>query len=205
MGGATKWMDDEVKLFASIMRDKSIDEGVDVTDNIWKSMDKNYQDAYQKLKEIKADWKWEPPQLKVKWKNILSDYSKTKKLNATTGERRRVMACMDILDQFPAQSPLALEMKANTPSNPSSVLDFEPKKRQSEGTTQKGLDSVEQAILAAVRPKATNHKESKLTYKLELEKTKVDLFKSFNGRNVEETKQMLYLYKKFKFEDTDDE
>ena len=67
MGAATKWMDDDVKLFASVMRDTSIEVGVDFTDNIWKSMDKNYQDAYQK-----SDWKWEPPKLKVKWKNILT-------------------------------------------------------------------------------------------------------------------------------------
>ena len=129
-----------------------------------------------------------------------------KEIKYNNWERRRVMACMDILDQLvPPHSPLAKEMKANTPSYPSSIADFEPKKRQCESPSQKGLDNVEQAILAAVRPKAVNNVESKLTYKLELEKTKVDLFKSFNGRNAEETKEMLNLYKKFKFDDTDED
>ena len=183
-------MDENVKLFASFMRNTSIEVGADVTDNIWKSMDLNYQDYYQKLKEIKSDWKWEPPQLKVKWKNILTDYSKTKKLNATTGELRRVMACMEILDQLVSpHSQLAMEMKTNATSNPSSNADFEPKKRQCEGPSQKGLENAEKAISAAVQPKAVDNVKSKLTYKLKHEKTKADLFKSFNGRNVEKKKK----------------
>ena len=113
-----------------------------------------------------------------------------KKNNATTGEVRRTMGVMDILDDLvPAASPMI---------NPSSLNSTEDEKAlpSSGGTKRRKLDPVDQAIVemaSSMGPKELSDKQ----IKLELTKAKVELFKSFDHKTPSEIKEVLGIYKDF--------
>ena len=66
--------------------DYSVDNQIDVTDNMWKACLDNFKVVYEQLKSEDTEWRWEAAQLKNKWKNALTDYYKTVRGNAGTGE-----------------------------------------------------------------------------------------------------------------------
>ena len=103
----SKFTEVEVTVFSKVIRDYSVDNTVNVTDNVWKSSVKNFEVIHKTLIEQQEDWRWDAKQIKNKWKNILADYYKVKKENATTGEVRRTLSVMSILDELvPDGSPM---------------------------------------------------------------------------------------------------
>ena len=48
--GEAKWKDTELKLLATVNRDYSVDNTVDVTDNIWKTCLDNFEAVLIKFK-----------------------------------------------------------------------------------------------------------------------------------------------------------
>ena len=131
--GVQKWNPTDTTHFCQKMRDFSVDNTVDVTDNVWKSIDENFERIRSTILEENPDWVWDSKQMKIKWKNILTDYYKVKKQNATTGETRRAMNVMGNLDELvPANSPMITKQKTDTTSDSKQVSDeLEPVKKSS--------------------------------------------------------------------------
>ena len=88
----SKFSEVEVTVLCKVIRDYSVDNTVNVTDNVWKSSVKNFEVIQKTLIEQQEDWRWDAKQIKNKWKNILADYYKVKKENATTREVRRTLS-----------------------------------------------------------------------------------------------------------------
>eukprot|EP00834_Sanchytrium_tribonematis_P007828 NODE_780_length_3936_cov_0.468335.p1 type:complete len:184 gc:universal NODE_780_length_3936_cov_0.468335:554-3(-) len=180
--GNNKFTEAEIVTFCTVMCDFSVDNTVDVTDPMWRSTEENCDKIYDLLVEADANWDWVGKQLKVKWKNLLTDFGKVKKQNATTGETRRTMPVMAILEELiPSDFPLVTINAVDSVSTPkSSAADFAPKPK-------KKLDVVETAILNSLSPGIKSEKE----LEIEKQKNKVELFKSFTGRSSKEVKEML--------------
>ena len=183
----SKFTEVEVTVLCKVIRDYSVDNTVNVTDNVWKSSVKNFEVIHKTLIEQQEDWRWDAKQIKNKWKNILADYYKVKKENATTGEVRRTLSVMSILDELvPDGSPMLNSNTIDSKADDDMSLP-PPKKRK--------LDPVDQAIISHLTPKVQS--KSDVEVKLELTKAKVDLFKSFQSKSPEEIKSVLELYNDF--------
>ena len=183
----SKFTEVEVTVLCKVIRDYSVDNTVNVTDNVWKSSVKNFEVIHKTLIEQQENWRWDAKQIKNKWKNILADYYKVKKENATTGEVRRTLSVMSILDELvPDGSPMLNSNTIDSKADDDMSLP-PPKKRK--------LDPVDQAIISHLTPKVQS--KSDVEIKLELTKAKVDLFKSFQSKSPEEIKSVLELYNDF--------
>ena len=183
----SKFTEVEVTVLCKVIRDYSVDNTVNVIDNVWKSSVKNFEVIHKTLIEQQEDWRWDAKQIKNKWKNILADYYKVKKENATTGEVRRTLSVMSILDELvPDGSPMLNSNTIDSKADDDMSLP-PPKKRK--------LDPVDQAIISHLTPKVQS--KSDVEVKLELTKAKVDLFKSFQSKSPEEIKSVLELYNDF--------
>lgn len=197
------WQHVEVKHLCEEMRDFSINNQIDVTDQAWKSHQPNFVPIHEKLKEKYQDWRWTPEQLMNKFKNVMTDYAKVKADNLQTGSiYKRISTAMIALDELvPTASPLRIKQNVDskrglTDSDINSNDNTQPSKRY------KKFDQFEEEVLDLVKNSKTQAEPTKPVLKpLDLEITKlnmkVKLFESLKDRTPEEASQMLSLYKDF--------
>ena len=118
------WQPVQVKHFYEVMRDFSVNNQIDVTDNTWKGVESNFVLIYEILVESHESWRWETEQLWTKFKNIMTDFAKIKADNLQTGTiYKRVSSGMIALEELvPQASPI--RGKQNVDSNKGINEDF---------------------------------------------------------------------------------
>ena len=73
-----QWQPVEIKHFCEVMRDFSVNNQIDVTDNTWKGVESNFVQIYEILVENHESWRWGAEQLWIKFKNIMMILPKLK-------------------------------------------------------------------------------------------------------------------------------
>ena len=161
---APGWKPSEVKEFSEVVRNHSVTNQIDVTDNTWKAHLPNSEAFEKALKKKDTTWRWDASQMLTKWKNVLQDYYNVKSNNSNTGAIRRTATCMFILDDLVApDNPNIVSKKLKSTKNPpkssatpTSVQDLvedevivEPAPRRQK------LNAVDKALIEALKPELT--------------------------------------------------